>query len=121
MRLPSSQQERSALLSWDVTSIPPARTIEAVEITFAVVKESPDSYEFYEMKRPWVEGEATWNEYATGQSWEVAGVDGPLDRGSTVLGSMTAPVVGTRTISLNAAGVALKNPLYTLSINSSNP
>ena len=61
----------------------------------------------YDLKRAWIENEATWNEYASGQSWQVAGADGPEDRGSTVLGIMTGPVLGITTIPLNLAGVAV--------------
>jgi len=97
----------SVLLSWDLTSIPSGSTIDLVSVTLEVTNKSGHTYEFYEMKRPWVESEATWNEYALGQSWQVSGADGSADRASTVLGEITGPSLGTQTISLNAAGVAL--------------
>jgi hypothetical protein len=97
----------SSLLSWDLTSIPSGSIIESVDITVNVTNASTYEYEFYEMKQPWVEGAATWNEYASGLSWEVAGADGSGDRGSTVLGVITAAITGLQTLSLNASGVAM--------------
>jgi len=101
------EPDRSILLSWDLTSIPSGSTIESVTVAFNVTNSSGDSYEFYELKQAWVEREATWNEYASGQNWEVSGADGSGDRGSIELGSITAPTTGIQTISLNAAGVAV--------------
>ena len=97
----------SALLYWDLTSIPPGSAIQSVDITVDVSNASSDSYEFYQMLRPWIESEATWNEYASGQSWQVAGADGSGDRGSTILGYITAPSTGLVTVSLNSEGVAV--------------
>ncbi|MCI0556837.1 MAG: DNRLRE domain-containing protein, partial [Anaerolineae bacterium] len=93
--------------SWDLTSIPAGSIIQSVDITVNVTNTSTNNYEFYEMKRPWVEGAATWNEYAFGLGWEVAGADGSGDRGTTVLGAITAATTGLQTFSLNASGVAM--------------
>jgi hypothetical protein len=99
--------DESTLLSWDLTSIPIGSTINSVDVTFNITNLSTDTYEFYEMKRAWVENEATWNNYASGLSWGVPGADGTADRGSTVLGTITPSTLGSNTISLNAAGVAM--------------
>jgi hypothetical protein len=98
--------DESSLLYWDLASIPPGSAIQSVDMTVNVTNGSSHSYELYESLRPWVEGEATWNEYALGQSWQVAGADGSGDRGSTVLGTITGPV-GVTTVSLNSDGVAV--------------
>jgi ribosomal protein L35AE/L33A len=99
--------DASTLLYWDLASIPSGSIIQSVGITVEVTNSSSDSYELYELLRPWVEGEATWSQYASGQSWQVAGADGSGDRGSTVLGAMTAASTGLLTISLNGSGVAM--------------
>src|SRR5574341_2123441 len=99
--------DNSSLVSWDLTSIPSGSIIQSVDITVNVTNTSTEVYEFYEMKRPWVEGAATWNQYASGLSWQVAGADGSGDRGSTVLGALTSSITGLQTISLNASGVAM--------------
>lgn len=99
--------DESTLLYWDVTTIPQGSTIQSVDFTFNVTSTTSDEYEIYEMNRNWIESEATWNEYSSGQSWEVSGADGTTDRGGTVLGSITAPNTGVMTISLNASGIGL--------------
>jgi hypothetical protein len=81
--------------------------IQSAVITLNVTGKSSDEYEFYPMQRTWIESEATWDEYAIGQSWEISGADGTADRSSMVMGSITAPATGNYTISLNTAGVAV--------------
>jgi hypothetical protein len=98
--------DQSSLLSWNVTGIPSGSTVQSVDISVNITNGSGDTYEFYQMLRPWVETQATWNVYATAQSWQTAGADGSADRGSTVLGSITG-AKGPATISLNPAGVAV--------------
>jgi hypothetical protein len=96
---------RSSLLYWDLASIPPGSIVHSVDVTVNITNASGHVYDFYESLRPWVESEATWNEYASGQSWETDGSDGFSDRNSTVLGSISGPK-GLATVSLNAPGVA---------------
>ena len=98
--------DRSSLLYWDLASIPPGSIVHSVDVTMNITNGSGHNYEFYESLQPWVESEATWNQYASGQSWQVAGADGSLDRGSTSFGIISGGR-GLATISLNAAGVAV--------------
>ena len=58
------------------------------------------------MKRNWSESSATWNQYASGSNWATAGANGSTDRGTTVLGTVTASANGAYTINLNTAGIA---------------
>ena len=97
----------SALLYWDITSIPVGSHIRSIDVTFNVSGKSSNDYEIYRMERAWVESETNWNEFASGQSWQVPGADGSVDRGSTVLGFIAAPVNGIYTIPLNASGIAM--------------
>ena len=98
---------KAALLQWDISSISPGSNIESVEIAVDVVDRSSDSYEIYEVLRPWVESEATWSQYAQGLSWEAGGANGALDRGSDVLGGFTASSTGPYTTVLNEEGIAV--------------
>jgi hypothetical protein len=101
-------KKESALLLWDLTGISLGNTVYSVDIVLDFSNASSESYEVYKMKRAWVEDEATWNEYASGFSWEIPGADGTDDRDSIVLGAITpSPPAGLNTISLNAAGVAV--------------
>ncbi len=97
----------SSLIQWDLNSIPADSVVFSATITLNVVNASSDVFELYELKRPWVESEATFNQAAAGAPWEVAGAAGPSDRGSTVLGTVTAPATGLATIQLNENGVAI--------------
>src|SRR5437667_11547571 len=56
------------------------------------------------MKRPWVEGEATWKVPATGSAWRAPGARAPQDRGAEPLGQVAPRQKGAVTILLNAAG-----------------
>jgi PKD repeat protein len=99
--------DESAFIYWDISSIPVGSSVLSVDITVNVVGRSNDNYELYQMQAPWIENEATWNEYASGQSWEVVGATGISDKSSIVLGSIGAPTNGVYTISLNADGIAV--------------
>ena len=99
--------DKTALLEWDLGSIAPGTTVESVSMTLNVTDASSDSYEIYALNRNWLESQATWNQASSGIGWEIAGAQGASDRGSTVLGTVTAASTGLATIELNAAGVAV--------------
>lgn len=98
---------KEALLQWDVSAIPGNATVQSASITLVVSDKSPDTFILYEAKRAWDESKASWNLFATGQSWQVVGGTGSSDRGTSALGSFSASATGTYTITLNAAGIAL--------------
>jgi PKD repeat protein len=99
--------DESTLLFWDLTAIPPGSRIYAADITLNITDVSNASYEIFETKRPWIELEATWLDYASGQNWEVAGAVGAADRGFTVLGSVVGSQLGLNITTLNLDGVAV--------------
>jgi len=43
----------------------------------------------FELKRTWVENQATWNIYSTGNSWQVAGATGANDYNSSDVGNVS--------------------------------
>ena len=96
-----------ALLRWGSLTIPTGSTVKSVTLTLNVTNPTSGTYELYALRRNWVEAEATWNQYAAGQNWQVPGAKGTSDRGSTVLGTVAASSIGQYTITLNAAGIAL--------------
>jgi endonuclease/exonuclease/phosphatase family metal-dependent hydrolase len=98
-----------AALRFDVSSIPPGTSIQSatLKITISAVDSPTDTYELFELKKPWTENGATWINYAAGIPWDVPGAKGANDRASTVLGSMTGASLGTKRIDLNAAGISL--------------
>jgi hypothetical protein len=97
----------TALLRWDLSAIPPGSAVVAATMTLKINVTSIHEFEIYEVKRPWVEGEATWNQASAGVSWAQPGVLDATDRGFTVLGLASGPVAGQRTLELNAAGQAV--------------
>jgi len=98
---------RPALLRWKNFTVPAGSTVKSATITLNVTDPTSGTYNLYALKRDWWEGYATWNSYGPGYSWEVPGATGTSDRGTTVVGTVTAPATGQVTITLNAAGIAL--------------
>jgi hypothetical protein len=96
----------SALLRWDVSSIPSGSTIQSATITLRVTDASTNSYPFLALARAWSESAATWQQAAAGQPWEIAGATGPADREATPLASLTASATGSHTVTLSASGIA---------------
>jgi hypothetical protein len=96
------------LLKWDLTPgvIPAGSRVLAAEIAVNVTDATANAFAIYELRRDWVERQATWRLAQIGTNWQVAGAQGANDRGPTVLGTATG-AVGARTWALNAAGVAL--------------
>lgn len=102
--------DRAPVLQWDLApaQIPPGSSVLSAWLTLHVDNTSPDRYPIYEMKRSWVESRATWNRYDSGKVWQTAGALGiGTDRGSSILGFVSALGTGRHTYPLNADGVAL--------------
>jgi hypothetical protein len=92
-----------SLLRWNLSSIPAGATISSVSVTLNVTNPSPETYQAYELERPWVESSATWLLYAAGQPWEVAGAKGSLDRSAQPAGAVTPSAKGKQSFSLSPA------------------
>jgi hypothetical protein len=96
----------SALLKWDLASIPAGKTVTAVTLTFNVVDATSHVYELYALRRDWDETAATWVKATSTTNWTTAGGSNTSsDRESTILGTLSS-AVGTKTITLNTAGIA---------------
>jgi len=99
--------DRAALLKWDLSEIPAGNRVQSVTLAVNALDRSRSVYQVYAVKRDWAEDQVTWNSAAAGDPWEIPGVQGGSDRGSEVLGTITAPATGPVTVEFNAAGVAL--------------
>lgn len=97
----------SALLKWDLANIPAGSTLQSATLSVNVTGTSPFPYEIYELKRSWTESQATWKKANSSTNWQSAGAQGALDRGSAVLGTVSATATGIRTVTLNASGLAV--------------
>lgn len=71
---------------------------------------STRTVELYKCLRPWVENQATWNIYSTGNNWGTAGCDDVVnDYVNTGCGSVSVASVGSKDIVLNSTGIAALN------------
>jgi hypothetical protein len=100
-----SGKDKYGLLRWDLASMAPGTKISSASVTLTVTNSSTQTYQAYALKRGWAEPEVTWNSYAVGKPWEVAGAKGSLDREATVAGTITPSATGERTFTLSAAVV----------------
>jgi hypothetical protein len=96
--------DRSCLMRWDVTAIPPGSLVQSVTMTLRATNGSANTYSIYAITRPWIEDTVTWNRADATVTWQSPGAFGPNERGA-VIGSVTGS--GTINVSLNAAGIAL--------------
>ena len=111
---------RTALLKWDVSSIPSNVTISSVSLSLYVTDASPLEFNLYSVRRTWVEGtsnraassdSANWNTYDGVNSWGTVGAaDTSSDRYDTNLwsaGTSSFSTAGSKTEALNTEGVAV--------------
>jgi acid phosphatase type 7 len=104
--LADGSPDYAAVMKWNLTSIPTNKIVTQVRMTFYVTDTSSDSYELYALKRAFEESQTTWQRASTAVAWQTAGANGSNDRETTALGAIAGSSSGTRTITLNAAGVA---------------
>jgi hypothetical protein len=118
-----SGKDEFALLKWDLSGIAPRTQVNSASVTLNVTTASPQSYQAYVLKRPWVESAVTWNVYSGGTPWQVAGAKGSLDREATVAGSITPSAKGKNTLVLPPAVVQgwVDNPATNQGIIIANP
>jgi hypothetical protein len=100
--------DKAALLRWDLSSVPADASVESASITLRLSSGTNHEYEIYELLQSWNEAQTTWSQSASGSSWGAAGAQqGGIDRGTTVLGTITSSSTGFVTIALNSAGIAV--------------
>ncbi len=100
--LPGTGKDLSALMRWDMSSIPAGRTIKTAMITVSVINSSVGPYHAYRVKRPWCETTATWRQACSGQLWEVGGATGASDTGQMIHGTLNS-TLGPYSFALNPA------------------
>lgn len=99
------------LLGFNLSSLSNYKVISAI-ITlycYGAYRTYARTISVYKVLRPWVESEVTWNVYATGNSWQVAGATGALDIDSTPIGSISGSPISANSfayINLNASDIA---------------
>ena len=104
--LPGTGLDLSALLSWNISSIPPGSINRLASITVNASNGTANAFPIYALRRAWSERYATWNNAASGVAWGAPGASAPADRGGTVLGTF-AVGLGSQTVTLNPDGVGV--------------
>ena len=78
------------LIKFDLSGIPAGATINSAVLSLyatADFSSTARTFRVYRQKRVWVEGEATWNIYSSGNNWQTAGGFGANDCEQTDIGS----------------------------------
>jgi hypothetical protein len=111
--------QRSALLRWNLSSVPANASVTSASIALNVTDSSTIAYPLYDVAKQWVEGTgaagsgATWATYDGSIAWGTAGAStttGNIDRGTLNLWSSTTTsfsATGVSTVSLTADGLAV--------------
>lgn len=105
LRIDRGAPDTSALLKWDLSSIPSTATVQSATLTFNVENGSTRSYEIFAAVRDWSAATATWNTSGV-STWGTAGAKAATDVDSTELGVLLWNTTGSKVTTLNAAGVA---------------
>jgi hypothetical protein len=98
-----SGKDEYGLVKWNLSDIAPGSKVGSASVALTVTDSSTQAYQAYALKRPWSESEVTWNSYAAGKPWEVAGAQGSLDREATAAGNLAPSPTGERTFVLPTA------------------
>jgi len=72
----STEWSARSLLKFDLSSIPSGATVTNATLSLYSLTDyssNISTYAVYRQKRAWVESEATWNIYSTGNNWSTAG------------------------------------------------
>lgn len=96
-----------AILSFDISSIPLTAKVLTASLSVRVVSVvgTVPGYTINRiLQRAWVEAQATWQIYSTGNSWASPGLGAETDYTATDAGSYSAPTGGT-TVTHNDAPI----------------
>lgn len=103
LRIDRGSPDTSALLKWDLSSIPSGSLVSSASLTFNVETSSTREYEVYAAARAWNVATATWNTSGI-TAWGTAGAKAASDFQSTELGKVLATTTGSKVVTLNTAG-----------------
>lgn len=98
-----SSQVNRGLIKWNLASIPSGSTVSSAVLSIWVAAEFSDNartLSVYRVRRAWVENEATWNSWTTGNAWSTAGCGNTTtDREASNIGTVSivaSPAAGTK-------------------------
>ncbi len=88
------RKNASALLRWDLQSIPTNAKIKGACLVLTVRDPSVRTFDAYEVLRQWTAIGATWNSAALGSAWRRPGASHATDRGTSSVASFQRSSVG---------------------------
>ena len=97
--------DTSALLKWDLSSIPSTATVLAVSMTFNVESPSSKENEVYAAARAWNPATATWNTSGV-SAWGTAGAKATTDYEVTIFGRLLGSTTGLKVVPFEYAGTS---------------
>ena len=99
-------RELSALLYFDISSIPKSATVTAATLSLFVTDATTTSYPIYGLNRSWNEFQSTWLRPLNGQQWQSSGAKGTFDRDPSPLAVFATNSTGNNTTELDSIGIA---------------
>ena len=96
-------KNKAALIRFSLPTLPAGATITDTKLRLDVTESSTNTFRVFVMKKPWVEGEATWSMYKTAGVWDLAGGRGATDRESPAIARITPRATGVQDFYLGAA------------------
>ncbi|MEO1999692.1 MAG: DNRLRE domain-containing protein, partial [Planctomycetaceae bacterium] len=94
-------ESATTLIQWDLSSIPTGVDVTAVNMDLEITNGTSDTYQIYQLIRPWSEDEATWNQASSGTPWGLAGALGISDINRKMLGSVRGSDLGEQSFQSN--------------------
>jgi outer membrane biosynthesis protein TonB len=101
LRLRKLSGALTALISWDISSIPAGSKVVSAELTWWVTGKLVGPVQVYHLRVPFEESEATWKTPGGGKSWFVQGAQSDGDRGTTPIATLEPAKTGFSTIAVN--------------------
>ena len=96
-------KNKAALIRFSLPTLPAGATITDTKLRLDVTESSTNTFRVFVMKKPWVEGAATWSMYNTAGVWDLAGGRGATDRESPAIARITPRATGVQDFYLGAA------------------
>jgi hypothetical protein len=105
LRIGKLDGAQTALISWDVSSIPVGSRIVSAELTWWVTGKLVGPVQVYHLRVPFDETQATWKTPGGALKWSVQGAQGDQDRSTSPIATLAPAKMGFSTIPVNSVGL----------------
>ena len=107
LRLRKLSGHLTALIRWDISTIPPGSRVVSAEMSYWVTGKLVGDVKIYDLRRPFEETEATWRTPRAGLSWGTQGAQSDGDHGARPVALLTPEKPGFAVVPMNELGVRL--------------